>query len=75
MPHTYTLNCIDLVCPLPVAKTKKKISEMQSGDVLEIIGDFRESGENILRFCENQGYIVLESQIEKDKYSIMIQKP
>jgi tRNA 2-thiouridine synthesizing protein A len=75
MPHTYKLNCIDLVCPLPVAKTKKKISEMQSGDVLEIIGDFRESGENILRFCENQGYIILESQIEKDKYSVMIQKP
>jgi len=75
MPNTYTLNCIDFVCPLPVARTKKKLIEMQSGEILEVIGDFSESGENIVNFCENQGYIVLESQIEKDQYSIKIQKP
>ncbi|TFG11733.1 MAG: sulfurtransferase TusA family protein [Promethearchaeota archaeon] len=75
MPNTYTLNCIELVCPLPVARTKKKLSEMQSGEILEVIGDFGESGENILKFSENQGYIVLKSQIEMDHYFIKIQKP
>jgi len=75
MLNTYTLNCIDLVCPLPVAKTKKKLNEMQSGEILEVIGDFGESGENIVIFCKNQGYIVLKSQIERDKFYIKIQKP
>lgn len=75
MPSTYSLNCMDLVCPLPVAKTKKKLNEMQSGDTLEVIGDFAESGESIVAFCENQGYIVLENRIEKGTYFIKIQKP
>jgi TusA-related sulfurtransferase len=75
MSKTFRLDCINLVCPLPVARTKKKLSEMQSGDVLEVSGDFGESGENIVIFCKNLGYIVLESQIKKDEYFIRIQKP
>ena len=74
MPNTYTLNCIDQVCPLPVAKTKKKLSEMKTGEILEVFGDFGESGENIIVFCKSQGYLILESHIEKDKYSIKIKK-
>lgn len=75
MPNTFTLNCNDLVCPLPVAQTKKKLSEMKSGEILEVIGDFGESGENIVILCKSKGYIVLESQIEKDKYFVKIRKP
>lgn len=75
MPNIHILNCNDLVCPLPVAKTKRMLTEMQNGEILEVVGSFGESGENILRFCANQGYIVLESQIEKDKFMIKIQKP
>ena len=75
MPNSYKLNCVDQVCPLPVAKTKKKLGEMKTGEILEVFGDFRESGENIIAFCKSQGYIILESQIEKDKYSIKIKKP
>jgi TusA-related sulfurtransferase len=75
MPNKFTLNCVDQVCPLPVARTKKKLSEMNSGDNLEVKGDFGESGENIAIFCKSKGYIVLESQIENDKYFIKIQKP
>jgi TusA-related sulfurtransferase len=75
MLKTYKLNCIDLVCPLPVARTKKKLNEMKSGEILHVIGDFGDSGENIVSFCKSKGYIILESQIEKDEYSIKIQKP
>ncbi len=75
MSKTFTLDCINLVCPLPVARTKKKLSEMQSGDILEVSGDFGESGENIVIFCKKLGFLVLESQIEKEKYFIRIQKP
>ncbi len=74
MPNKYSIDCNGLVCPLPVAKTRKKLSELKSGEILEIFGDFGDSGENIVVFCESQGYKILKCQIEKDKYHIKIQK-
>ncbi len=75
MSKTYKLDCVNLVCPLPVARTKKKLNEMVSGDILEVSGDFGESGENIVIFCNKLGYLILENQIEKEKFFIRIQKP
>lgn len=33
-----TLDCRGLVCPMPILKTKKAISKMESGQILEILG-------------------------------------
>jgi TusA-related sulfurtransferase len=63
-----------LVCPLPVARTKKKLNEMQSGEILEVSGDFGESGENIKRYVETHGDTVLEFKIEGEDYNIKIEK-
>jgi len=62
------------VCPLPVARTKKKISEMESGDILEVTGDFGESGENVRRYVEKHGDSVLEFKINGEDYYIKIKK-
>jgi tRNA 2-thiouridine synthesizing protein A len=70
--HIIKLN--GLVCPLPVAKTKKKLNELQIGDVLEVEGDFAESGENIKRYVEQQGHTVLEFKINGENYYIKIEK-
>jgi len=68
------LNCNGLVCPLPVARTKKKLSEIVSGDILEVTGDFGESGENVKRYVEKHGDIVLEFKINGEDYYIKIKK-
>ena len=68
------MNCDGLVCPLPVARTKKKISEMESGDILEVTGDFGESGENVKRYVEKHGDSVLEFKINGEDYYIKIKK-
>ena len=68
------MNCNGLVCPLPVARTKKKISEMESGDILEVSGDFGEAGENIKRYIEKHGDSVLEFTIKGEDYYIIIKK-
>ena len=34
-----TLDCIGLYCPMPIANTAKKIKEMKTGEVLEVIAD------------------------------------
>jgi TusA-related sulfurtransferase len=62
------------VCPLPVARTKKKLSEMESGDILEVTGDFGESGENVKRYVEKHGDSVLEFKINGEDYYIKIKK-
>jgi len=71
---SYDLNCNGLVCPLPVARTKRKLNEMDAGDILEVIGDFSESGENIKRYIEKHGDKVLEFKIEGENYYIKIEK-
>ena len=71
---SYTLNCSGLVCPLPVARTKKKLSEIVSGDILEVTGDFGESGENVKRYVEKHGDLVLEFKINGEDYYIKIKK-
>jgi len=71
---SYNLNCNGLVCPLPVARTKKKLNEMETGDVLEVSGDFGESGENIKRYIEKHGDSIIEFKIEGEDYYIKIRK-
>jgi len=68
------LNCDRLVCPLPVARTKKKLSEIEPGDILEVTGDFGESGENVKRYVEKHGDSVLEFKINGEDYYIKIEK-
>ena len=74
MVNKYKLECEGLVCPMPVAKTKRKLIEMQIGDILEITGDFAEASENIKRFIEKEGHKVLEHTINGEDYLLKIQK-
>ncbi len=37
------------VCPYPVLKTKMKLKQMESGEILKIILDYPPSVENVLR--------------------------
>ncbi|MFO7798065.1 MAG: sulfurtransferase TusA family protein [Promethearchaeati archaeon] len=68
------LKCEGMVCPMPVAKTKRKLRELNSGDILEITGDFAEASENIKRFVEKQGHKVLEHKIEGENYHLKVKK-
>ncbi|MGV9198555.1 MAG: sulfurtransferase TusA family protein [Promethearchaeia archaeon] len=74
MSKAYKLDCSGLVCPMPVAKTKRELKSLQSGEILEVSGDFCEAGENIKRFVEKHGDKVLEFTTEGDNYYLKIQK-
>jgi tRNA 2-thiouridine synthesizing protein A len=74
LSKTYNLKLDGLVCPLPVARTKKKLTEMELGDILEVTGDFGESGENIKHYIENHGDSILEFKLEGEDYYIKIKK-
>ena len=74
MTNLQKLDCSGFVCPMPVAKTKRQLLEMNSGDVLVVIGDFAESGENIKRYIEKHGDKLLEFNVEGENYYIKIEK-
>ncbi len=59
---------------MPVAKTKKMLNQMNSGDVLEVSGDFCEAGENIKRFIKSHDGEVLVFKSEGDNYYLKIKK-
>ncbi|MHA2398749.1 MAG: sulfurtransferase TusA family protein [Promethearchaeota archaeon] len=74
MGNIRKLDCSGLVCPLPVAKTKRELLEMESGDRIEVTGDFAEAGENIKRYIEKHGYKLLVFEIEGENYYLKIEK-
>jgi len=74
MGNLFELKCDGLVCPLPVAKTKRKLLEMESGDILEVSGDYAEAGQNIKNYIEKHSDKVLEFLIDGENYLIKIQK-
>ena len=74
MGDMYNLDCAGLVCPKPVAETKKMLVNMKAGDILEVSGDFCEAGENIKRYAESHGAKVMEFFSEGEDYCLKIEK-
>ncbi|MFO8020426.1 MAG: sulfurtransferase TusA family protein [Promethearchaeia archaeon] len=74
MSKTHELDCTGLVCPMPVAQTKKRLKKLDPGEILEVSGDFCEAGENIKRFVEKHGDKVLELDNKGNNYYLKIEK-
>lgn len=74
MTITNKLDCTGLVCPMPVAKTKRILLEMNSGDILEVSGDFAEAGENIHRYIGRTEDKILEYKTVRENFYLKIEK-
>ena len=74
MADILKLDCSGMVCPIPVAKTKKMMAQMKNEDILEVSGDFCEAGANIKRYVERHGGKILEFNTEGENYYIKIEK-
>ncbi len=62
------------VCPVPAAETRKKLRNMQPGQVLEVVGDFDCAAENIKNIAEKNGGQVLGVETSKNFFKVMIKK-
>ncbi len=56
---TDTLDVRGETCPYPDIKTRKKLKEMKSGQILEVLTDYPLSLERIPRNVEKNGHKVL----------------
>ena len=67
------LDASGLNCPLPILKTKKAISKMDSGKILEVISTDAGSVKDIEAFCNQTGNKLIEISEEGGKYVFTIE--
>jgi len=54
------LDCVGLYCPLPIARTKEEIENIEVGQVLKVEADDPAAEEDIARWAKRAGHQVLK---------------
>jgi tRNA 2-thiouridine synthesizing protein A len=54
------LDCIGLFCPMPIARTKEEIENIEVGQVLKVEADDPAAEEDISRWAKRAGHQVLK---------------
>ncbi|MCG7872779.1 MAG: sulfurtransferase TusA family protein [Candidatus Thiodiazotropha lotti] len=72
--NIHTLDTRGLSCPLPILKTKKAISALASGEVLEIKATDPGSVKDLDSFCQQTGNQMIASESIEDGFFFRIRK-
>jgi TusA-related sulfurtransferase len=54
------VDCIGLFCPMPIARTKEEIENIEVGQVLKVEADDPAAEEDIARWAKRAGHQVLK---------------
>jgi tRNA 2-thiouridine synthesizing protein A len=69
-----TLDASGLNCPLPILKTKKALSKMSTGQILDVISTDTGSVKDIQAFCNQTGNKLISTTEKDSKYIFTIEK-
>ncbi len=69
-----TLDCVGLYCPMPIVHTARRIKELKSGQVLEVLSDDKGIMEDLPAWCKTTGNECLDIQEEQGVYHIYVKK-
>ena len=72
--ETYDLDLSGLECPLPILKTKKKLNEILSGDIVNIICTDPGSQRDFEAFARQTGHQLIESKQEGNFFQFKLKK-
>jgi len=61
---TAELDAVGLLCPLPVLKARKRLSQLATGEVLRILADDPAAVIDVPHFCNEAGHELLSMQDE-----------
>ncbi len=70
----YVLDVKGYVCPHPQIYTKKALSKVKPGDVIEVVFDNPSSGESIAAMCETTGDEIIDRKQEGGQFIWDIEK-
>ncbi|MEE3448195.1 MAG: sulfurtransferase TusA family protein [Bacteroidales bacterium] len=72
---TYTLDITKEHCPMTFVKTKLRLAQINTGDILEVLLTEGEPLNNVPKSAKEQGYNVLSVQhVEGNIHKVTIQK-
>jgi TusA-related sulfurtransferase len=63
-----------LNCPLPILKTKKSLSAMQSGQVLKVVSTDTGSNRDFAAFCKQTGNELIEQSTEGNEFTHILRR-
>lgn len=69
-----TLDCLGEACPVPLRRTKRKLEELDSGDVLIVQIDHSCALENVPEWAIGAGHSVKTEEVDDGEWEIMITK-
>ncbi|MFH1604562.1 MAG: sulfurtransferase TusA family protein [Pseudomonadota bacterium] len=68
------LDARGLNCPLPILRTKKALTDMQSGQVLRIVSSDIGSVKDMAVFCTQTGHELLETSEGNNEYTFFVKR-
>jgi len=78
IPADVTLDTLGYFCPMPIILTSKKIKELASGQVLEVISDDEGIKKDMPAWCETTGHHMVgieeEGAADKKVYKTYVKK-
>jgi len=74
MEFDVTLDCMGLSCPMPIVKTSKKMKELSSGQVLQVLADDEGIKEDMPAWCNTTGNEFLGTEEEGETIKVYLKK-
>lgn len=68
------IDALGLLCPLPVLKARKRLKEMQPGQVLRLLADDPAAVVDVPHFCNESGHELLGSSDEGAARAYLIRR-
>jgi len=68
------LDCLGLYCPMPISMTKEEIEKVEVGQVLKVVADDPAAEEDIKRWANRTGHLLLKSEKEGTMLTFYIKR-
>lgn len=72
--QVYHLDLRGVICPMNFVKTKLKLEELDSGELLEVLLDEGEPIQNVPRSAQEEGHKILKVERLDSHYKVLIEK-
>ena len=73
-PATQSLDARGMNCPLPILRTKKTLSALNTGETLSITSTDPGSVKDMQSFCNQTGNVLVSSNANQGEFVFLIRK-
>ncbi len=69
-----TLDCVGLLCPMPIVKTSQEIKKLNTGEILEILSDDEGIKSDMPAWCKTTGNEFLGIEKDREFYRVYVKR-